>query len=223
MRQSPRSRLRRLPIVVVIALAIVVTGVLLLGNDLFAAAAPTTTTTTTTATTTSAVDGNRVLLVGDSLLYGSTDQVTSALTSEGWDPVVAAVSGTSIEDWTASMAELIAVNQPDVIVIELGTNDCNATCTGLADAIDALMSSVPATIPVYWLDVQEQPSYPVYAAEVNDELLAAAARYAQITLVDMDARFRDHPEWHVDDGLHFNADGAEQLASLIADALTPDG
>jgi lysophospholipase L1-like esterase len=54
---------------------------------------------------------------------------------------------------------------------------------------------------------------------VNDALAAARTRWSNLTLVDMSARFRNHPEWHQPDGLHFSPAGSEQLGPLIAEAL----
>ena len=46
------------------------------------------------------------------------------------------------------MARLVADADPDVVVVELGTNNCTAECPHLAAVIDRLMRSVPRTIPV---------------------------------------------------------------------------
>ncbi len=35
----------------------------------------------------------------------------------------------------------------------------------------------------------------------------------------MSARFRNHPDWHLDDGLHFTATGSTELGRLIAESL----
>jgi hypothetical protein len=54
---------------------------------------------------------------------------------------------------------------------------------------------------------------------VNRALAAMARREPAVTLVGMNERFRDHPEWHLHDGLHFNAAGSAQLAALIRESL----
>ena len=163
--------------------------------------------------------GHRVLLVGDSLLWQSTPQVTAALKTDGWDPTITDYPATTIGDWAPKMARLVGDAKPDVVVVELGTNDCTAACPNIAAVIDQLLRAVPRATPVYWLNVQNQPKYPAHPESVNDALAAARDRWSNLTLVDMSARFRNHPEWHVRDGLHFTPAGSDQLAALIAQTL----
>src|SRR4249919_1831028 len=85
------------------------------------------------------VQGNRVLLVGDSLLWESTPQVTAALKTAGWDPSLTAYPATTIGDWAPKMAGLVGDAKPDVVVVELGTNNCTAACPNLAAVIDRLL------------------------------------------------------------------------------------
>jgi lysophospholipase L1-like esterase len=165
--------------------------------------------------------GNRVLLVGDSLLWQSIPQVEAALTTERWDPTVTAAPGTTIGAWTGRMQPLIAEANPDVIVIELGTNNCVAACPRIDAVVEKMMRQVPRTIPVIWLNVQAQPTYPAHPESVNDALAAARTRWSNLTLVDMSARFRNHPDWHTADGLHLSATGSDQLGALIAESLRP--
>jgi lysophospholipase L1-like esterase len=163
---------------------------------------------------------SHVLVVGDSLLDSSTDQVSAALRAQGREPVIAAIGGTGIEFWAGRMGELVSLADPDVVVIGLGTNNCDTTCVGVSAAIRELLHAVPADTPVYWLNVQQQPFYPRDAAAVNERIEAAAMADSRVTVVDLDSRFRDHPEWHIADGLHFTPEGSQQLAGLITDAIT---
>ena len=166
-----------------------------------------------------AIKGNRVLLVGDSLLWQSIPPVETALAAEQWDPTVAAFPGTTIGAWTGRMKQLISDADPDVVVVELGTNNCVAACPGIESVVDRLMRQIPRTIPVIWLNVQAQPTYPAHPESVNDALAAARTRWSNLTLVDMSARFRNHPEWHIADGLHLSAAGSDELGRFIAESL----
>jgi lysophospholipase L1-like esterase len=158
-------------------------------------------------------------LVGDSLLWQSVNPVTDALKAEGWDPTIMAAPATTIGAWTGKMKGFVNDVHPDVIVVELGTNNCVAVCPHIDSVIDQLMRQVPRTIPVVWLNVQAQPTYPAHPESVNDALAAARTRWSNLTLVDMSARFRNHPDWHIADGLHLSAAGSDQLGVLIAESL----
>ena len=72
----------------------------------------------------SPVSGARVLLVGDSIFAGSRATLEQELVSEGWDPVVQAQAGTTIEDWSTVIQKAVEFAHPNVVVVELGTNDC---------------------------------------------------------------------------------------------------
>jgi lysophospholipase L1-like esterase len=163
--------------------------------------------------------GNKALVVGDSLTWQSIPEVTAALQAGGWDPTIQAAPGTTIGAWAGKVGKLIAEHDPDVLVVELGTNNCTAECPRIANVIDRLLRDVPRSVPVIWLNVQAQPDYPAHPESVNDALAAAAERWPNVTLVDLSARFRNHPDWHMDDGLHFTATGSTELGRLIAEAL----
>ncbi len=166
-----------------------------------------------------AVHGSRVLVVGDSLTWQSVPQVTSALRGDGWDPTIEAVAGTTIGHWADQVEQLVAEHDPDVLVVELGTNNCTAECPHINEVIDRFLRHVPRSLPVVWLNVQAQPTYPAHPESVNDALTAAAGRWPNVTLVDLSARFRNHPDWHLDDGLHLTTTGSTELARLIAASL----
>jgi lysophospholipase L1-like esterase len=166
-----------------------------------------------------AAAGNRVLLVGDSILVDANQDVTARLRADGWDPVVAAAAMTNIDFWTHYVPPLVIAHRPDVLVVELGTNDCNTVCRRVTSGIDRIIRAVPPRTPVYWLNVQTQATYPRHAGRVNARLNAASRRFSRLHVVDMDTRLRDHPEWHEDDGVHLNEAGSLQLAALISESI----
>jgi len=85
------------------------------------------------------------------------------------------------------LAAAVSRLSPDVVVIELGVNDHNLTwLDGYASAIDRLMSKIPATTKVIWTNVFPVPGRVAAATRVNEELLAAEARWPNLWVVDID-------------------------------------
>lgn len=166
--------------------------------------------------------GTKVLLIGDSLLTHSKDAVQKVLVHDRWVPAIAALPGTDIEAWTTLTKTLVANSKPDVVVVELGTNDCIfKRCPNLAGAIDAMMRSIGSVDLVFWLNVQRAPAHPEFSGQVNAAINAAAGRWSNLRVVDLAKQFDPHPDWHIADMLHFNAQGQYQLGLLIAEALRP--
>lgn len=174
----------------------------------------------TACTEPSPVTGNRVLIVGDSLSDQSHEPIAAALHDAGWDPIFQTFGGTKIEDWAGKLSKRVAFIRPDVVVMELGTNDCGSEgCPDLAPAIDKAMRAI-GDIPVLWLNIQDDAIEPEHPDYVNYAIAAADARWPNMFMVDLAGRMRGHPEWRTD-GLHFNDAGKQQLASLMVEALRP--
>ncbi len=185
-----------------------------------------------TATTNSRSDvaGNRVLVVGDSLLHLSAGEVSSALAADGWQTAIDARPGLSIEAWEPLIGADASIDRPDVAVVELGTNDCDTSCRDLGPAIDNLVEQLltHGASAVLWLNVQTSPTqfhtgnarvYPAHADYVNYAIEQAAVRWPQMQVVDLRALLNGHPEWHLSDGLHPNPIGQHEIGALIRFAL----
>ncbi len=165
--------------------------------------------------------GNRLLLVGDSIFAGSVEALEAALIPEGWDPFFQSQAGTTIEDWAAHIQPAIDASHPDVVVIELGTNDCGTVaCVNLEPYIDRLMQKLAFADAVLWLTVQTDTIIPEKPDYVNSQIKAAAGRWSNLFIIDMATYFEGHTEWR-DDGTHPNAEGQRQMANLIANSLQP--
>lgn len=163
--------------------------------------------------------GNRLLVVGDSLTALTRNNVLSVLREAGWDTTIDAESGTSIEDWAPRLPDIVSFTHPDIVVIELGTNDCDVKgCPDLAPIIDGVMRTLADIKNVLWVNVQDDTFYPKHADYVNFAIEAADARWPNMFPVDLASRFDGHPEWRAD-GLHFNTTGAFQYATLLVEAL----
>jgi lysophospholipase L1-like esterase len=175
---------------------------------------------TATAQSGEHASGNRVLVVGDSLLHGSQPAVQTALAAAGWQAVVDGRPGTSIEAWVPAIPSEIALAKPNVAVVELGTNDCHFPCTDPGPAIDQIMTTLDhaGVGTVLWMNVQETPWYPAHSRYDNFVIAQAAVRWPQMEIVDLRSLFDAHPEWRAD-GLHFNAIGQQEMAALIVRAL----
>jgi hypothetical protein len=166
------------------------------------------------------VDSSRVLVVGDSILNQSIDPVKSALEDKGWTPVVTAFGGSAIEQWTGELPQLVADNDPSIVVLELGTNDCAVdTCPQLEAQIDATLDAIEPVERVLWLNVQTEPSYPAGAERVNEALAAAAETHPKMQVVDFSDEFQGHPDWLDNGGPHLTPVGQVHFAKLIQDAV----
>jgi hypothetical protein len=167
--------------------------------------------------------GDRVLVIGDSLLDDSEAQVRDALAADGWKPLVNGIGGIPMQSWIPGAKKLATTFKPNVVVVELGTNNCAVTpCEDLDAYIDALMHEFTKTADVvYWLNVQDLPNnHPADEDFVNREITDAAIRWPNLVVVDMNSRFKDRPDWHRHpDGLHFNDAGKQALGDLIREAL----
>jgi lysophospholipase L1-like esterase len=176
------------------------------------------------------VTGNRVLVIGDSLLNFSQSDVSHALADAGWQPLVDGRSGTTIEEWDALVGPDADLARPNVAVVELGTNDCNVTCNDLASPIDSIIEQLidHGVGAILWLNVQTMrspaipgaPPYPLHAGYVNYAIEQAQVRWPQVQVVDLNDFFVPHPEWHIADGLHPNAAGEQAMAFLITGSLS---
>ena len=165
--------------------------------------------------------GNRLLLVGDSIVAGSKATTNPILTYAGWDPVVQAQAGTGIEDWANFIEQPVGKFLPDAVVVELGTNDCGTLpCRDLQPYIDRLMGHLSSIKVVVWLTVQTDAIIPYEPEYVNFQIESAAARWPNLTTADMGALFEGHNDWRTD-GTHPNEFGQRQMAKLIVQALEP--
>ncbi len=167
------------------------------------------------------VTTGRVLVVGDSLTNGSNGEIRSALEAAGWEAVVDGRGGWSIGRWRAPLVELASFAKPDVAVVALGTNNCDRTCIRLGPEIDGIIETLldAGVESIFWVNVQESAPYPADPAQVNREIERAAVKWPEVQIIDLDADFAGHPEWHLDDGIHFNQAGAQEFAALLVRSL----
>ena len=154
-------------------------------------------------------DAPRVFMVGDSLLDGGAPALLTAL--PGWAIEVDASNGRGTASG-AAIAESRATTE-QVVVVELGTNDRNAT--SFASNALRILSAFRRTPLVLWQNVQGPPDV-VPAAEINAELETLAGRRPNVAIADWDEGV---PEEYLFDGVHPDAEHQDALATVLAPML----
>jgi lysophospholipase L1-like esterase len=167
-------------------------------------------------------DDARVLVIGDSLVNGTPETIAQGLSRAGWEPIIDARGGSSIGMWAATLEPVAEQAEARVAVVGLGTNDCAPDCEDVDQGISQIMSTLTESgvERVFWLNVQEGATYPESPTDVNARLELAAAKWTQLTVVDLNAALGGRPELHSDE-VHFNEAGALALTALILEALGP--
>jgi lysophospholipase L1-like esterase len=186
------------------------------------------TTPTSTAIATPVTGGIRkpvtALFVGDSLLWESQVDVARLARTAGWLPVIdgrpgsAIDGGVTISAWPPRIDALARFTNPDVAVVELGTNPCS-NCPSLAAAIDADLAPLRQVSHVYWVNIKDYSKIPPDPNAVNDAITAATKRWPNLHVIDLNDAFRGHSAWLASDDIHFTDAGNAAFASLIVDAL----
>ena len=149
-----------------------------------------------------------VVLVGDSILFGASQDVTTALQRENWTVHIDAVGGSAIlgsyavVNWPKRIEGIVKERRPDVVVVELGTNDCG--CAHTANGIDAIMKRLQAVDRVYWVNVRESSPIPDNPPAMNDAIEKAQDRWSNMHVIDFNKRFNGHAGWVQDDHIHPN-------------------
>lgn len=171
---------------------------------------PTTAPPPTTTTTTSEVvrRARHVDVVGDSLMASARAEVRSSLDSFG-SVAIDAVPGRALIGGQAALEE-IARNDPDVVVIALGTNDI-VPGADYGDLVERSLDVVSDARCVVWVDVQE---FIPGLVEVN-----RAIRAAQPDAIAPWSDVAGPSELHRSDGYHLSADGQWAFAWVIAETV----
>jgi hypothetical protein len=166
------------------------------------------------------------LFVGDSLLLQSYSDVSQAARAAGWEPVIDGQFGSAINrgfsfaSWPERIDALVRFSNPDVAVVELGTNGCDH-CSSLAAAIDADMQPLRHVARVYWVNVKDYSRIPADPKAINDAISAAKKRWKNLRVIDMNDSFRGHSPWLASDDIHFTTAGQQAFAQLVVGALPP--
>jgi len=199
------------------------------------------------ASTAQAVD-KKVACVGNSITYGyglsspyyeSYPTRLDTLLGTGYEVSNFGVSGKTmikaVNDayWTQSAFTSARAYLPDLVVIELGTNDSKdyiwpyfkqnfkADYAAMVDTFRVLSSK-----PQVWATLQppaNNPSWNMYDTtidrQVNPAILDVAKQKA-LSVIDLHSAMKGHGEWMQDDSVHPNAAGAKALAGIVAGKLS---
>jgi hypothetical protein len=160
------------------------------------------------------VPGNRVILIGDSVLASTSrrygNEMCTALVQRGWQVEVDAETGRFIDFGDQVLDSRLSAGW-DVSVILLGNNygDNQDVYRQYLDAMVARLSPNPVVL----LTVTEfKPS----RAQVNAVILEMAQKYPNVVVVDWAAVTGADKSLTGPDGLHLTQSGRESLAGNVA-------
>ncbi|MBI2705246.1 MAG: SGNH/GDSL hydrolase family protein [Actinobacteria bacterium] len=182
-----------------------------------------------------------VVLVGDSLTFGLADygQLGRLTGTNGSNLLLADGRIGCTAGQRASAVQWYAERRPDVLAVELGTNDVRdaSALAAQGDVVAALLTILDAQGQIRELvrDARTRGVSCVVLVGVNEQAAGAfdLARYGPalnhtmseqsraegVRYADWSAASRTQPEWFVDDGVHLTPAGSAAFASLIGDAI----
>lgn len=168
-------------------------------------------------------DGNRVLVLGDSIMESTTVRYGAAMCSElvpnGWAVDIVAENGQHVEYGVAALDERLDEGW-DAAVVMLGSN-YGGDQTAYEQQLDEIVSRL-APRPTVLLTVTE---FTESRQDVNESIRRVADRYDNTLVIDWAAETAADPSLLGDDGLHLSEDGKLRITGLIADTMgtAPDG
>jgi lysophospholipase L1-like esterase len=167
-----------------------------------------------------------VAMVGDSITLGARGPLADGLRSLGLDVrAIDAANGRRIvvggpsRPSGADIVSVLGEDPPDLWVIALGTNDVfqYTHAEEYRAAIGALLSGIPATTPVVWVDtyLEDDPARSDVFNQALRETLefrgtASVADWASVAPGD----------GVLSDGIHPSDEGAQQFGSVVTDAVS---
>jgi hypothetical protein len=162
----------------------------------------------------------RVLVIGDSI----TEHSFGALSREGnlSDPRVTytSVSNSGIgvtvvynrvpfEYWSELTANSIEGAGFDLVVVELGTNDCeNVVNNGIDFTPEAILNNVQG-VPVAWIETKGIPAIPQCASIINGELSGMG-----VTMLPYVSWITANPGY-ISGGIHHTEEGQAEYAKWV--------
>jgi hypothetical protein len=117
-----------------------------------------------------------------------------------------------------TLVELVAARGrglgPTVVVVT-GYNDREETfAAGVEQSVAALLRAGVKRILWATLHAARHPY-----VRMNDMLVAASRRHAELTILEWNVYSRSHPEWFQNDGIHLFPEGGIAMASFLHEAI----
>lgn len=170
-----------------------------------------------------------VLLVGDSLLWQSADEMTAAFAEDGWETRIEATPGAGIAGggftsfaWPQHLDKVTKQLDYEVAIVELGTNGCEG-CPSVPEAIDNVMKNLHDVELVLWIDARRVAPRPgmAMADEINHELRKATDRWDNLEVLSLEELLdKDTGNNKIDsDGVHLTLAGQLVLTGSVRDEL----
>jgi lysophospholipase L1-like esterase len=165
----------------------------------------------------SGAEQRAVLDLGDSLSVGTAPYLARQLRGYRIDRIHDV--GLHADD-AASVVSRLRRRLPPVLVVSAGTNDDPRIVSAFSRSISDVLSAAGSGRCVVWPTIARPPAVGATYAGLNRALARAAARHANLVLVDWVGMVRRHPGWLSRDGVHVSAEGYGARARVIAGAVT---
>jgi hypothetical protein len=222
-----RGRLVPLRVLVIIAAVVIggVAGVLALGgasDGPRATDAATSAPDPTTAPESPAPAPPGVLVIGDSNLAFADAEVQAALRGIGANPITHGMPGYGLKDldgyWLPQLTGLLAANDPDIVVVVLGTNDTSASdAAAFPGRMDRLMSAIGSRRVIWVTHTEARPGQQgAGATVVNGAIRAAQARWINLVVLDLAPLEATNTSLFGPDAVHFSVPGRDVFAREVA-------
>jgi hypothetical protein len=169
-----------------------------------------------------------VTLIGDSVADAiANDNAAVAVLRQGVDLDLEVAACRRVDDESCpgptgvrppNVVELVKTMGPKLgpnVVVSVGYNDFeDQYAQNLETALDALEAA--GVKHIWWLTLRA--AHHPYV-NMNDDIVAAAAKHPEVSVIDWNVYSRSHPDWFQDDGLHLLEPGAIAMATLIHSTL----